>query len=420
MFTAILSSGDWYDIRDLGNTVASLIHDLDKLGAPTWVLYVVSTLLGAVGILLWSVLSVLAFIWIERRVVALMQNRKGPNRVGPAGLLQPIADALKLVLKEAITPRAADKLLFWAGPVLIFVPTLAVFAVIPFAPKMTLADLNVGVLFLIAIAGINTPAVFLAGWSSNNKYALLGAMRTIAMLISYEIVQVLALLGPVLFASSMRLGGIVGWQDHYNTWILFIQPIGLLGYIISGAVETNRSPMDIAEAESEIVAGYHIEYGGLKFGFFYQAEYLAGFAIAAAIVSLYMGGWTLWGAENYVPPWLIFLGKLYGVFFIYIWMRGTLPRLRIDQLMAFAWKFMLPIMLTNVLVVGAEVLIWRKNDISDVTALAAIGLVNFFFGLALVAGWARFLGHGTGKQKGGRALLVQEVGAIYFGAESGS
>ncbi len=416
----LLSSGDWYDIRDLGNTVASLIHDLDKLGAPTWVLYVVSTLLGAVGILLWSVLSVLAFIWIERRVVALMQNRKGPNRVGPAGLLQPIADALKLVLKEAITPRAADKLLFWAGPVLIFVPTLAVFAVIPFAPKMTLADLNVGVLFLIAIAGINTPAVFLAGWSSNNKYALLGAMRTIAMLISYEIVQVLALLGPVLFASSMRLGGIVGWQDHYNTWILFIQPIGLLGYIISGAVETNRSPMDIAEAESEIVAGYHIEYGGLKFGFFYQAEYLAGFAIAAAIVSLYMGGWTLWGAENYVPPWLIFLAKLYGVFFIYIWMRGTLPRLRIDQLMAFAWKFMLPIMLTNVLVVGAEVLIWRKNDISDVTALAAIGLVNFFFGLALVAGWARFLGHGTGKQKGGRALLVQEVGAIYFGAESGS
>jgi NADH-quinone oxidoreductase subunit H len=416
----LLSSGDWYDIRDLGNTVASLIHDLDKLGAPTWVLYIVSTLLGAVGILLWSVLSVLAFIWIERRVVALMQNRKGPNRVGPAGLLQPVADALKLVLKEAITPRDADKLLFWAGPVLIFVPTLAVFAVIPFAPRMTLADLNVGVLFLIAIAGINTPAVFLAGWSSNNKYALLGAMRTIAMLISYEIVQVLALLGPVLFVSSMRLGSIVGWQDHYNTWILFIQPVGLLGYIISGAVETNRSPMDIAEAESEIVAGYHIEYGGLKFGFFYQAEYLAGFAIAAAIVSLYMGGWTLWGAENYVPPWLIFLGKLYGVFFIYIWMRGTLPRLRIDQLMAFAWKFLLPIMLTNVLVVGAEVLIWRKNDISDVTALAAIGLVNFFFGLALVAGWARFLGHGTGKQKGGRALLVQEVGAIYFSAESGS
>jgi NADH-quinone oxidoreductase subunit H len=413
---SIFLKGEWYDFRDLGNPVGGLLHDIDKI-APHWVVYVVASLIGAGGVVLWGVLSCLAFIWIERRVVALMQNRKGPNRVGPAGLLQPVADALKLLMKEAITPRAADKLIFWAGPVLIFVPTLAVFAVIPFGPKMILADLNVGVLFLIAIAGINTPAVFLAGWSSNNKYALLGAMRTIAMLISYEIIQVLALLGPVLFASSMRLRDIVGWQDHYNTWIFFIQPVGLLAYIIAGAVETNRSPMDIAEAESEIVAGYHTEYGGIKFGFFYQAEYLAGFAIAAAIVSLYMGGWTLWGAEKYVPTWIIFLGKLYTVFFVYIWTRGTLPRLRIDQLMGFAWKFMLPIMLVNTLAVGGEVLIWRENNIADETALTLIGLVNFFFGAALVAGWARFLGHGTGRQRGHRALLTQEVGAVYFGAE---
>ena len=281
-------------------------------------------------------------------------------------------------------------------------------------------DLNVGVLFLIAIAGINTPAVFLAGWSSNNKYAMLGAMRTIAMLISYEIIQVLALLGPVLFVGSMRLGDVIGWQDHYNTWIFFIQPVGLLAYIIAGAVETNRSPMDIAEAESEIVAGYHTEYGGIKFGFFYQAEYLAGFAIAASIVTLYMGGWTLWGAEDYVPPWLIFLGKLYAVFFVYIWTRGTLPRLRIDQLMAFAWKFLLPIMLVNTLVVGGEVLIWRENDIADETALTLIGLVNFFFGAALVIAWARFLGHGKGKQRGQGAILTQEVGAVYYSPEPAS
>jgi len=414
----LLSSGDWYDLRDLGNTVAGLIRDIDDIGGPAWLQYVVSSLIGAVGILLWTILSVLAFIWIERRVVALMQNRKGPNRVGPAGLLQPVADALKLLLKEAITPRSADKVLFWAGPVLIFVPTLAVFAVLPFAPKMILADLNVGVLFLIAIAGINTPAVFLAGWSSNNKYALLGAMRTIAMLISYEIIQVLALLGPVLFAGTMRLSGIVEWQDHYNTWLLFIQPVGILGYIIAGAVETNRSPMDIAEAESEIVAGYHTEYGGIKFGFFYQAEYLAGFAIAGAIVAMYMGGWTLWGAEKYIPPWLIFLGKLYGVFFIYIWTRGTLPRLRIDQLMAFAWKFLLPIMLVNVMVVAAEVLVWRENDIDATPALIGIGAINLFFGAALVMAWARFLGHGKGKMKGERALLTKEVGRIYFGTET--
>jgi NADH-quinone oxidoreductase subunit H len=413
-----LSSGDWYDLRDLGNTVAGLIRDIDDIGGPAWLQYVVSSLLGAVGILLFGVLSCLAFIWIERRVVALMQNRKGPNRVGPAGLLQPVADAIKLLLKEAITPAAADKLFFWAGPILIFVPTLAVFAVLPFAPKMILADLNVGVLFLIAIAGINTPAVFLAGWSSNNKYALLGAMRTIAMLISYEIIQVLALLGPVLFAGTMRLSGIVEWQDHYNTWLVLIQPVGILGYIIAGAVETNRSPMDIAEAESEIVAGYHTEYGGIKFGFFYQAEYLAGFAIAGAIVAMYMGGWTLFGAENYIPPWIIFLGKLYAVFSIYIWTRGTLPRLRIDQLMAFAWKFLLPIMLVNVMVVAGEVLIWRENEIDPEIALPAIGLVNFFFGAALVMAWARFLGHGKGKQKGERALLTKEVGRIYFGTET--
>ena len=418
MVDIFLSSGDWYDLRDLGNTVAGLIRDIDDIGGPAWLQYVVSSLLGAVGILLFGVLSCLAFIWIERRVVALMQNRKGPNRVGPAGLLQPVADALKLLLKEAITPTSADKLFFWMGPILIFVPTLAVFAVLPFAPKMILADLNVGVLFLIAIAGINTPAVFLAGWSSNNKYALLGAMRTIAMLISYEIIQVLALLGPVLFAGTMRLSGIVEWQDHYNTWLILIQPVGILGYIIAGAVETNRSPMDIAEAESEIVAGYHTEYGGIKFGFFYQAEYLAGFAIAGAIVAMYMGGWTLFGAENYIPPWIIFLGKLYAVFSIYIWTRGTLPRLRIDQLMAFAWKLLLPIMLVNVMVVAGEVLIWRENEFDPEVALPVIGLVNFFFGAALVMAWARFLGHGTGKMKGERALLTKEVGRIYFGTET--
>jgi NADH-quinone oxidoreductase subunit H len=414
----LLDAGDWYDLRDLGNLIDGLIHDIDDIGGPDWVQYVIRSLLGAGGILLWGVLSCLAFIWIERRVVALMQNRKGPNRVGPAGLLQPVADALKLLMKEAITTRGADKILFWFGPILIFIPTLAVFSVLPFGPKMVLADLNVGVLFLIAIAGINTPAVFLAGWSSNNKYALLGAMRTIAMLISYEVIQVLALLGPVLFAGTMRLSGIVEWQDHYNTWIVLIQPVGILGYIIAGAVETNRSPTDIAEAESEIVAGYHTEYGGIKFGFFYQAEYLAGFAIAGAITALYLGGWTLFGAENYIPPWIIFFAKLYSVFFIYIWTRGTLPRLRIDQLMGFAWKFLLPLMLTNVIVVAGEVLIWRENEIDPEIALPIIGLVNFFFGAALVMAWARFLGHGKGKQKGQRAILTREVGAIYFGAES--
>jgi len=406
---------EWYDLRDIGNAVGSLLGQIEDWGAPDWVPYVTSSVIGIVAILLWTVLSVLAFIWIERRVVGLMQNRIGPNRVGPAGLLQPVADALKLLMKEAITTRDADKILFWLAPIVVFIPTMVIFAVIPFGEKMVLADLNVGVLFLIAIGSINTIAVFMAGWSSNNKYALLGAMRTIAMLISYEIIQVLVLLGAVLFVGSMRLGDIVAWQDDYGVWLVFLQPLGLLGYIIAGAVEMNRSPMDIAEAESEIVAGYHTEYGGIKFGFFYQAEYLAGFAIAAIIVSLYMGGWTLWGVEEWVPGWFIFLGKLYGVFFIYIWSRGTLPRLRIDQLMAFAWKFLLPLALVNVLVVGGEMLLWQEAELSSGEALPLFGVVNAVLAVALVMGWALFLGHQQPGRVAHRAVLTQEVGAIYFG-----
>jgi len=406
---------EWYDLRDIGNAVGALLEQIEDWGAPEWVPYVVSGVIGVLAILLWTVISVLAFIWIERRVVGLMQNRIGPNRVGPSGLLQPVADALKLLFKEPVTTHNADRVLFWLAPVVIFIPTIVVFAVIPFGERMVLADLNVGVLFLIAIGSINTIAVFMAGWSSNNKYALIGAMRTIAMLISYELIQVLVLLAAVLFAGSMRLGDIVAWQQDYGVWLLFLQPLGLLGYVIAGAVEMNRSPTDIAEAESEIVAGYHTEYGGIKFGFFYQAEYLAGFAIAAVIVTLYMGGWTLWGVEEWVPGWLIFLAKLYGVFFIYIWSRGTLPRLRIDQLMAFAWKFLLPLALVNVLVVGGEMLLWQEADLSSGEALPLFGVINALLAVALIGGWAWFLGQLRPERVAHRAILTQEVGAIYYG-----
>ena len=413
---AILLRGEWYDLRDLANPVRELI---DGLGLPGAVDYVLWSLIATVAILTWLVLSVLAFIWIERRVVALMQNRKGPNRVGPAGLLQPVADALKLLLKEAITTRDADRLLFWLAPIIVFIPTIVVFAVVPFGESMVLADLNVGVLFLISVAGIMTPAVFIAGWSSNNKYALLAAMRAIAMLISYEIIQVLALLTAVIFVGSMNLQAIVGWQAEYNTWLIFILPLPFVAYMIAGAVEINRSPMDISEAESELAAGYHTEYGGIKFGFFYQAEYMAGFAIAAAAATLFLGGWTLWGLEEWIPGWIIFLGKLYALFFLYIWSRGTLPRLRIDQLMSFAWKFMLPLMIVNVLLIGTEVLIWEETGASRNVALPAIGAVNTTLAVMLVVGWALFLGHGRGQQRGYRATLTREIGKIYYtGAEA--
>ena len=406
---------EWYDARDLGNAVGELQEQLSDWGAGDWAPYVAGGVIGAVSILLWATLSVLAFIWIERRVVGLMQNRIGPNRVGPTGLLQPVADALKLLFKEAITTANADRWLFWIAPIAIFIPTLVVFAVIPFGEEMVLADLNVGVLFLIAIASINTLAVFMAGWSSNNKYALLGSMRTIAMLISYEIIQVLALLGAVLFVGSMRLGDIVEWQLEYDVWLIALQPVAVVAYIISGAVEMNRSPMDIAEAESEIVAGYHTEYGGIKFGFFYQAEYLAGFAITAVIVTLYLGGYTLFGLEEWIPGWLIFLTKLYVTFFIFIWFRGTLPRLRIDQLMSFAWKYLLPIVLVNAVLVGGEMLLWQEADLSSSVAIPLFIVINSAYAALAIAGWAVLLGHASTERSAHRAILTREVGSIHYG-----
>jgi NADH-quinone oxidoreductase subunit H len=404
----------WYDFRDLGNTVGAFLDWIRDQGAPDWVPYVVSGVIGVVAILLWVVVSQLAFIWIERRVIGRMQARIGPNRVGPQGLLQPVADTIKLFLKEAITSRKADKVLFWAGPVLIFMPTLAVMAVIPFGRGMFLTDLNVGVLFVIAAASVNTVAVFIAGWSSNNKFALIGAMRTVAMLISYELIQVLSLLGVVVFVGSMRMDGVVEWQSDYNVWVLFLQPLAFISFVIASTVEIGRSPMDISEAESEIVAGYHTEYSGIKFGFFYAAEYIAAFAICAVIVTLYLGGWTAWGLEKWVPGWLLFLGKLYLVFFLFIWSRGTLPRLRIDQLMAFAWKFLLPLALVNVLVTGAEVLIWREGDLSAGLALPVSGVVNVGLAVVLMLGWATFMGQLRPERRAKRAVLTQELGAIFY------
>src|SRR3990172_8747262 len=405
---------EWYDLRDLGNASAAFLDWIRDQGAPDWLSYVVSGLIGVLGIFLWLGISALAFIWIERRVVGRMQARIGPNRVGPRGLLQPIADLLKLMLKEQITSRNTDRPLFWLAPIVIFVPAMVGFATIPFGQGMFLTDLNVGVLFVIAIGSINAVAVFMAGWSSNNKFALLGAMRTVAMLISYELIQVLALLAVVVFAGSMQMGEVVAWQMDHNAWLMFLQPLALVSFVIAAAVEINRSPMDISEAESEIVAGYHTEYGGIKFGWFYTAEYFAGFAISAVTVTLFLGGWSAWGLEEWVPGWLLFLSKLYLVFFLFIWTRGTLPRLRIDQLMAFAWKFLLPLALLYVVIAGGEVLAWREGDISANVALPAFGAANAALAVALIVGWGTFMGHLKPERRAKRAVLTPEPGAVYY------
>ncbi len=404
----------WWDLRDLGNAVGAFLQWLGERGGPSWLPYVVSGLIGVLALLAWALLSQLFFVWAERRLIARIQVRRGPNRAGPLGLLQPIADALKVLSKEMVTPREADRLLFWLAPIAVVVPAILVLAVFPFGERMVLADLHVGALYIVAVSSTAAFFTFVAGWASANKYSLLGAMRSVAMLISYEVVQVVALLAGPVFVGSMRLGDIVAWQDHYHTWLLFLQPLGLLGFLIASAVEVNRSPTDIAEAESEIVAGYHTEYGGIRWGLFQLAEYIAGFAVAATVATIWLGGWTLWGLEEWVPGWIIFLLKVYGAFFLFIWMRGTLPRLRIDQLMGFAWKFLLPLMLINVLLAGLEVLVWRETGAPAGAVLPAFALGNLALAGVLMGGWAVLLGQLRPERRPGRPLLVREVGAIYY------
>ena len=381
----------WYDLRDLGNAVGRLVDALNDAGAPDGVTFAVAALLGCLGLFTFIGVTALINVWLERRLMGRIQVRRGPNRVGPFGLLQPVADAIKLMQKEALTPRLADSLVFTLAPVLIFVPAILAFAVLPWGEKMVLADLNVGVLYLLALGSTTTIVLFMAGYSSNNKYALLGAMRVIAMLISYEIPSALALLGVVAFAGTMSLSGIVAFQHTYWSWLVFYQPLPLLIFLLGSTVELNRTPADIAEAESEIVAGYHIEYSGMKAGLFLAVELINAVAVSAIVASLFLGGWWTFGVEKAFPGWALFIAKIYAVYFVLIWIRYTLPRFRIDQLMAFAWKFLLPLALVNVLLVAFEVLLWEEYDLSAGAVLPVFAVVNLALAGLLIAGWTRLM-----------------------------
>jgi NADH-quinone oxidoreductase subunit H len=378
----------WYDLRSLANPFGELYRWLGEHTSDA-VVYVVSGVIAAIGILTFVGLAALINVWIERRVIGRMQVRRGPNRVGPFGLLQPLADAIKLIQKEVLQPTRSDAALFSLPPILIFIPAMLAFAVFAWAPDMVFADLNVGVLYLLALGSITVLALFIAGWASNNKYALLGSMRVIAMSISYEIPLVLALLAPVLFAGTMSVSGIVAWQREYYAFAVFLMPLAFLIYLVAATAELNRTPADIAEAESEIIAGYHTEYSGMKFGLFYAVEIVNAMAVSGIMASLFFGGWWLYGLDRFIPPWIIFIGKMYVFYFGLVWLRGTLPRLRIDQLMAFAWKMLIPLALLNLVVIGTQVLIWRHFELTDwvlvpfalINLLIAIGALAFFFRL---------------------------------------
>jgi NADH-quinone oxidoreductase subunit H len=375
---------NWYDFDPL-HSLYNWVGD----NTSSEVVYVLAGVIAATGILSFVGLGALVNVWLERRIIGRMQVRKGPNRVGPFGLLQPVADAIKLIQKEVLQPLASDRSLFNLPPILVFIPAMLTFAVFAWAPDLVYADLNVGVLFLLAISSVTSLAIFVAGWSSNNKYALLGAMRVIAMAISYEIPLVLALLAPVIFAGTMSLAGIVDFQKEFDVWLAVLVPTSLFVYALAATAELNRTPADIAEAESEIVAGFHTEYSGMKFGLFYAVELINSLAVSGIIASLFFGGYSLFGLEDYIPPWIIFIGKIYFFYFGLIWLRGTWPRLRIDQLMAFAWKMLIPLALINIIVVATEVLLWRELEwdnwvlaVFAVTNIALmVAMVGFFFRL---------------------------------------
>ena len=380
--------GAWYDLRDLNNLQRLITEWIAEWG-PDWLASIVTGVLGALGILAVVGPTLLILIWVERKVISRFQQRYGPNRVGPKGLLQPVADAVKLILKEQLAPRAADKLIFFLPPVLIFVPGILIWGVLPFGPRMSVADLNVGVLFLLAVSGTAVLVIFMAGWSSNNKYALFGAMRAVAMSISYEVPMVLALLTLVVFSGTMSINGIVEWQQQEDVIFILLFPLSAIAFFFAASAELNRTPADISEAESEIVAGYHTEYSGMRFGLFYAVELGNTLVVSGFIATFFLGGWWLWGLDQWVPSWIILLAKTAAVYFLLIWTRGTLPRLRIDQLMSFCWKALVPATLLFVVVAFVERTLILSEGWDTTVALPIMAVFNIALTLGAIMLFAR-------------------------------
>jgi NADH-quinone oxidoreductase subunit H len=317
-------------------------------------------------------ISAAVLVYMERKVAAFAQQRYGPYLVGPRGLLQPIADIVKLMFKEELRPKAADTVLFYVAPVLCATAAFAAFSVVPFGADTTFfglldrpihlaaADVNVGLLVIFAITSMGVYGIVLAGWASNSKYSLLGGLRSSAQMISYELSYGLSFAAVIMLAGSLSLREIVDLQDGYwfgfiPKWYLFLQPLGFLIFLTAGVAETNRAPFDFPEAEQELVAGYHTEYSSMSFALFFLAEYVNMVTVSAVATNLFLGGWH----GPFLPEWLgwiWFLIKLFGLLFFYIWMRWTLPRYRYDQLMEFGWKYLLPAAVINLLVTAFVVL----------------------------------------------------------------
>ena len=314
-----------------------------------WIIFL-KTLIGVLAIASLVLVTDIFLVWVERKVVARFQDRLGPNRLGPFGLIQPVADVIKLLIKENITPQGADKFIYNLAPILALGTVIMIWAVIPLSPTAFGTDVNVGVLYIVAIGSISTLGIIMAGWSSNNKYALIAAFRTVAQMISYEIPMVISLLVPVILAKTMGINSIVAAQ---KIWFIVLAPVAGIIFLISSQAELGRAPFDIPEAESEIVAGFHIEYTGMKFGLFYAGELLHALTIGGIFSSLFLGGWRGPGAEAYPILGIVyFFIKAFFIYWVIMWLKYSFPRIRIDQMLSFNWKFLAPLALATLMIVA--------------------------------------------------------------------
>jgi NADH-quinone oxidoreductase subunit H len=328
-------------------------------GLPPWAVNLISDFIGVLILLVIGIMAVIVFTPMERKVIARMQDRPGPNRVWPYGLLQAVADAIKMLTKEDIIPSRSDRALHMLAPIIVTMPALLVYAVLPWGPKVIGKDLNVGILYVVALGSIHVLAVLIAAWGSNNKFALLSAFRVVNQLLAYEIPMVLSILTVILFTRTMSMQGIVEAQ---SIPYFVVMPIAAMTFLISVLAEANRSPVDLLEADSEMVAGYMVEYSGMKFAMFFIAEYVNMFTAGILVATLFLGGWKFFGLEDVAPvlaPFIIYFKAVFVIFCI-LWFRATFPRIRFDQLVGFAWKFLVPLSLVNLLL-GALVVKLTEN-----------------------------------------------------------
>lgn len=331
-----------------------LYEKLVATGLPQVWVDIISYMVAALVVFGFLAVVALFLVWWERKISAHIQQRFGPMRTGWHGWLQTIVDMLKLIQKEDITPATADRPVFYWAPIVAFVAAFMAYVTIPFGAGLIVSDLNIGILYIVAITTFTVISLLMAGWGSNNKYALLGGMRSAAQVVSYEVPMVLSILSIVLFAGSLSMVQIVESQAKIYQWYIFRLPFGPIAfiiYLIAGTAESNRTPFDLPEAEQELVAGFNVEYSGMKFAMFFFAEFVNMFTVAAIGTTLFLGGWQ----GPWLPSWVWFMLKTLALVFVLMWFRWTFPRLRVDQLMEFSWKFLLPVSFANLIIAG-----WMK------------------------------------------------------------